>query len=67
MILPTVQQAEIEELFGDDMDQVEMPSGCVYIRTTTNYKWVQINFFFWLFYKNVLNFLNIKVFKVYPT
>ena len=38
MILPTVQQAEIEELFGDDMDQVEMPSGCVYIRTTTNYK-----------------------------
>lgn len=38
MILPTAQKADIEALFGDEMDQVEMPSGCVYIRTTTNYK-----------------------------
>jgi peroxidase len=38
MILPNTAQSDIEKTFPDGLDEVSMPSGCVYIRTTTNYK-----------------------------
>ncbi|XP_077287963.1 peroxiredoxin-6-like [Arctopsyche grandis] len=37
MILPDVSDDEIKRLFPKGIDTVTMPSGCVYIRTTTNY------------------------------
>lgn len=38
MILPTADDATIKEVFGDEVDVVNLPSKIVYIRTTTNYK-----------------------------
>jgi peroxidase len=38
MILPGVEQSEIEKTFPKGLDDVEMPSGRVYIRTTTDYE-----------------------------
>ena len=38
MILPTVKDEEAQKLFGGKVDKVSMPSGIVYVRTTTNYK-----------------------------
>lgn len=37
MILPGVDQKQIEKIFPNGLDEVKMPSGKVYIRTTTNY------------------------------
>lgn len=39
MILPDADISEIEKCFPGGLDEVRMPSGRVYIRTTTNYKW----------------------------
>lgn len=38
MVLPDADQAEIEKMFPEGLDEVNMPSGRVYIRTTTDYK-----------------------------
>lgn len=38
MILPNADLAEIEKCFPGGLDDVEMPSGKVYIRTTTDYE-----------------------------
>lgn len=38
MVLPDADQAEIKKIFPDGLDEVKMPSGRVYIRTTTDYK-----------------------------
>lgn len=38
MILPDADQSEIEKQFPKGLDVVTMPSGRVYIRTTTDYK-----------------------------
>nr|ACP44068.1 1-cys peroxiredoxin [Bombus ignitus]ACP44069.1 1-cys peroxiredoxin [Bombus ignitus] len=37
MILPTVKDEELIELFPKGVDKVSMPSGKVYVRTTTDY------------------------------
>ncbi|XP_046744104.1 peroxiredoxin-6-like isoform X1 [Diprion similis] len=37
MILPTVKDADIPKLFPGGVDKVSMPSGKVYVRTTTDY------------------------------
>lgn len=37
MILPNVEQSQIDEAFPKGLDEVSMPSGRVYIRTTTDY------------------------------
>lgn len=37
MILPDADQSEIDKIFPKGLDEVKMPSGKVYIRTTTNY------------------------------
>lgn len=37
MILPTVKDEELPKLFPGGVDKVSMPSGKVYVRTTTNY------------------------------
>lgn len=37
MILPNVTQSQIDETFPKGLDEVSMPSGRVYIRTTTDY------------------------------
>ncbi|XP_053988588.1 peroxiredoxin-6-like [Hylaeus volcanicus] len=37
MILPTVKDEEIPKLFPGGVDRVTMPSGKVYVRTTTDY------------------------------
>ncbi|XP_012283031.1 peroxiredoxin-6 [Orussus abietinus] len=37
MILPTVEEEELSKLFPKGVDKVCMPSGKVYVRTTTNY------------------------------
>lgn len=37
MILPTVTDEKIQELFPEGVDSVTMPSGKCYVRTTTNY------------------------------
>lgn len=37
MVLPDTEQGEIEKTFPNGLDEVEMPSGRVYIRTTTDY------------------------------
>ncbi|XP_012347467.1 peroxiredoxin-6 [Apis florea] len=37
MILPTVKDEELPKLFPKGVDKVSMPSGKVYVRTTTNY------------------------------
>ncbi|XP_033346626.1 peroxiredoxin-6-like [Bombus vosnesenskii] len=38
MILPTVKDEELTKLFPKGVDKVSMPSGKVYICTTTNYR-----------------------------
>lgn len=38
MILPGVDQTEIDKIFPKGLEEVEMPSGRVYIRTTTDYE-----------------------------
>jgi peroxidase len=38
MILPTVKEEEAQQLFSGQVDKVTLPSGIVYVRTTTNYK-----------------------------
>ncbi|KAJ8952994.1 hypothetical protein NQ318_015354 [Aromia moschata] len=38
MILPTVSDDEIKNLFPGGVDTVSMPSGITYVRTTTKYK-----------------------------
>lgn len=38
MILPDAKDDEIQKLFGNEVDVVDLPSKVVYIRTTTNYK-----------------------------
>lgn len=37
MILPTVKEEDLPKLFPEGVDRVSMPSGKVYVRTTTNY------------------------------
>lgn len=37
MILPTVKDEELTKLFPKGVDKVSMPSGKVYVRTTTDY------------------------------
>jgi len=37
MILPTVKEEDLPKLFPGGVDRVSMPSGKVYVRTTTNY------------------------------
>lgn len=37
MILPTVKNEDLDSLFPGGVDTVLMPSGNVYIRTTTDY------------------------------
>lgn len=37
MILPTVTDADADNLFDNKVDRVGMPSGINYVRTTTNY------------------------------
>jgi len=37
MILPTVKEEDLPKLFPGGVDHVSMPSGKVYVRTTTNY------------------------------
>ena len=37
MILPTVKDEELPKLFPGGVDKVLMPSGKVYVRTTTDY------------------------------
>lgn len=37
MILPTVKEEDIPKLFPGGVDRVSMPSGKIYVRTTTNY------------------------------
>jgi peroxidase len=38
MVLPDATKEEIEKVFPEGLDEVKMPSGRIYIRTTTNYK-----------------------------
>lgn len=38
MILPNADEEKIRELFGNQVEVVDLPSKVVYIRTTTNYK-----------------------------
>lgn len=38
MILPDADKEKIKELFGDNVETVNLPSNRVYIRTTTHYK-----------------------------
>lgn len=37
MILPSVEEKDLPKMFPKGVDKVEMPSGKVYVRTTTNY------------------------------
>jgi len=37
MILPTVKEEDLPQLFPRGVDRVSMPSGKVYVRTTTDY------------------------------
>ncbi|KYQ47633.1 Peroxiredoxin-6 [Trachymyrmex zeteki] len=37
MILPTVKEEDLPKLFPGGVDRISMPSGKVYVRTTTNY------------------------------
>ena len=37
MILPTVKDEDLPELFPGGVEKVLMPSGKVYVRTTTDY------------------------------
>jgi peroxidase len=37
MILPHVKDEELPKLFPKGVDKVSMPSGKVYVRTTTDY------------------------------
>lgn len=38
MVLPDANKEEIEKVFPGGLDEVKMPSGKIYIRTTTDYK-----------------------------
>lgn len=37
MVLPDADQSEVKRIFPKGLDEVKMPSGKVYIRTTTDY------------------------------
>lgn len=38
MIVPAIKDEDLSELFPNGVDRVSMPSGKVYVRTTTDYQ-----------------------------